>query len=188
MVPPFLRHRLRLAARILVSGGVVAYPTEAVYGLGCDPWDRDAVGRILAIKGRGASKGLILIAADLPQLLPFVEPLPGPRMAEILGSWPGPNTWILPARPTTPCWLTGRFDTLAVRVTAHPLAAGLCRAYGGAIVSTSANRARRAPARSAFEVRRALDQAPDYILVGACGGADRPSTIRDGRTGLVLRA
>ncbi len=188
MVPPYLRHRLRVAARILANGGVVAYPTEAVYGLGCDPWDQDAVGRILAIKGRDRTKGLILIAADPILLVPFVELLPGPRMAEILGSWPGPNTWILPARPTTPSWLTGRFDTLAVRVTAHPLAAGLCRTYGGAIVSTSANRANRPPARSAFEVRRALDQAPDYILVGACRGADRPSTIRDGRTGQVLRA
>lgn len=188
MVSPFLRHRLRLAARVLANGGVVAYPTEAVFGLGCDPWDRDAVGRILAIKGRGRAKGLILIAADPIQLVPFVEPLPGPRMAEILGSWPGPNTWILPARPTTPSWLTGRFATLAVRVTAHPLAAGLCRAYGGAIVSTSANRAGKPPARSAFQVRRALGEAPDYVLTGPCGGADRPSTIRDGRTGLVLRA
>jgi len=188
MLPPFLLLRLRLAARVLANGGVVAYPTEAVYGLGCDPWNRDAVGRILAIKGRDRTKGLILIAADPIQLVPLVEPLPGPRMAEILESWPGPNTWLLPARPTTPSWLTGRFDTLAVRVTAHPLAAGLCRAYGGAIVSTSANRAGRAPARSAFEVRRALDGAPDYILAGACGGAARPSTIRDGRTGRVLRA
>ena len=188
MVPPFLQHRLRVAARALANGGVVAHPTEAVYGLGCDPWDRDAVGRILAIKGRSASKGLILIAADPTQLAPFVEPLPAPRMAEILGSWPGPNTWLLPARHTTPAWLTGRFDTLAVRVTAHPLAAGLCRSYGGAIVSTSANRAGKAPARSAFQVRRALDRTPDYVLAGACGGADRPSTIRDGRTGRVLRA
>ena len=188
MVSPFQNHRLRVAARVLANGGVVAYPTEAVYGLGCDPWDRIAVERILEIKGRDLAKGLIVIAADLPQLLPFVEPLPSDRMAEILDSWPGPNTWLLPARSTTPAWLTGRFHTLAVRVTAHPLAAGLCRAYGGAIVSTSANRANRPPARSAFEVRRMLDHTPDYILSGACGGAERPSTIRDGRTGRILRA
>jgi L-threonylcarbamoyladenylate synthase len=93
----------------------------------------------------------------------------------------------LPARPETPAWLTGRFRTLAVRVTAHPIAAGLCRAYGGAIVSTSANRAERAPARSAFEVRRALGGDPDFVLVGACAGSDRPSSIRDGLTGRVLR-
>jgi hypothetical protein len=124
MVPPFQQHRLRVAARVLANGGVVAYPTEAVYGLGCDPWDGMAVDRILRIKGRHRAKGLILIAADPAQLLPFVEPLPPGRMTEILATWPGPNTWLLPARPTTPAWLTGRFDTLAVRVTAHPLAAG----------------------------------------------------------------
>jgi L-threonylcarbamoyladenylate synthase len=187
MLHRFQNHRLRVAVQALAEGGVVAYPTEAVYGLGCDPWDRSAVGRILEIKGRDRNKGLILIAADLPQLLPFVERLPPARMAEILATWPGPNTWLLPARRTTPAWLTGRFDTLAVRITAHPLAAGLCRAYRGAIVSTSANRAGHAPARDALRVRLALNPGPDYILVGACGGAERPSTIRDGRTGRVLR-
>ena len=188
MTPAFLHHRLRLAARYLTRGGVVAYPTEAVYGLGCDPRDGTAVRRILAMKRRDPDKGLILIAADPAQLWPFVEPLDEARMATILASWPGPNTWLLPARPATPDWLKGRFDTLAVRVTAHPVAAGLCRTFGGAIVSTSANVAERPPARTAFEVRRALPKGPDYILAGACVGADRPSSIRDGRTGRVLRA
>ena len=192
MTAPFLSHRLRLAARVLASGGVVAYPTEAVFGLGCDPWDRAAVGRILAIKGRDVSKGLILIAADPIQLVTFLAPLAPDRRGEILASWPGPITWVLPVRPGTPVWLTGRFDTLAVRVTAHPLAAGLCRAFGGAIVSTSANRAGRPPARNALRLRRALGGPAlwgiDCILPGSCRGADRPSTIRDGRTGEVLRA
>lgn len=191
MIDPFQRHRLRLATRILSNGGVLAYPTEAVFGLGCDPWDRTAVERILAIKGRPVSKGLILIAADFLQLAPFLAPLPAERRTEILDSWPGPNTWVLPVRPGVPRWLTGRFDTLAVRVTAHPLAAGLCRTYGGAIVSTSANRAGRPPARTLLDLHRALDgPAPrgmDHILPGVCGGADRPSSIHDGRTGRVLR-
>ena len=116
-------HRLRLAAHLMHRGGVIAYPTEAVYGLGCDPWNGEAVARLLAIKRRDVSKGLILIAADAAQLAPFVEELPAARMAEIRASWPGPHTWLLPARAITPRWLTGRFDTLAVRVTAHPLAA-----------------------------------------------------------------
>ena len=157
-------------------------------GLDATPGTGTRWGASWPSRGEVPTKGLILIAADPIQLVPFVEPLPEPRMAEVLDTWPGPNTWLLPARPTTPIWLTGRFDTLAVRVTAHPLASGLCRAYGGAIVSTSANQANRSPARSAFEVRRALGAAPDYILAGACFGADRPSTIRDGRTGRVLRA
>lgn len=166
---------------------MIAYPTEAVYGLGCDPRCREAVLRLLAIKERDLSKGLILIAADLGQLAPFVESLSAERMREIEETWPGPNTWLLPARPTTPGWLTGRFDTLAVRVTAHPVAAALCRAFGGALVSTSANRSGRPPARTALEARRALGDALDDLLVGRCMGADRPSSIRDGRTGRVLR-
>lgn len=184
----FLNHRLRLAARVIANGGVIAYPTEAVFGLGCDPWDGEAVARVLALKRRDPAKGLILIAAEPIQLLPFVVDLPSVRMAEILASWPGPNTWLMPVRPRTPDWLTGRFDTLAVRVTAHPLAAGLCRAYGGAIVSTSANIAERPPARSALGARLALPGGPDLILGGACVGAGRPSMIRDGCTGRVLRA
>lgn len=185
---PFLGHRLRLAARYLRAGAVVAYPTEAVYGLGCDPRDAGAVERVLAIKGRDRSKGLILIASGLSQVLAFVAPLGPARMAEITASWPGPNTWLLPARRDAPDWLSGGRETLAVRVTAHPVAAGLCAAFGGAIVSTSANRAGRPPARSALQVRLRLGGETDYLLAGACGGASRPSRIRDGRTGRVLRA
>lgn len=181
-------HRLRHAARVLRQGGVVAYPTEAVYGLGCDPWNRAAVYRLLALKQREVAKGLILIASDPAQLAPFVAQLPPERMAEILASWPGPNTWLMPARAGTPVWLTGRFATLAVRVTAHPLAAALCRVYGGAIVSTSANRADHVPARTALRVRVVFGDALDAILCGPCRGADRPSTIRDGASGRVLRA
>ena len=108
-------------------------------------------------------------------------------MAAIQATWPGPVTWLLPARPETPRWLTGDHATLAVRVTAHPLAAALCRRWGGALVSTSANRASRPPARTPLGVRLALGGGPDYILAGACGGAARVSSIRDGMTGAVLR-
>ena len=186
---------LREAARRVSGGGVVAYPTEAVFGLGCDPLDPDAVLRILDIKGRDIDKGLILIAADFDALRPYVEPLAPARMAEIRATWPGPNTWLLPAPPQTPRGLTGAHDTLAVRVTGHPIAAALCRAcarYGGhigsgALVSTSANRSDLAPARTPLAVRRQLGDAPDLIVTGRCGTQPRPSTIRDGRTGRVLR-
>lgn len=187
-------HRLRLAAHVIRHGGVIAYPTEAVYGLGCDPWNRVAVARLLAIKQRDVSRGLILIAADFAQLAPFIGvlsaigDLSAVRMAEIRASWPGPHTWLLPASPSAPDWLTGRFTTLAVRVTAHPLAAALCRVHGGAIVSTSANRTARPPARTALGVRLALDGRPDYLLVGPCQGSGRPSSIRDGHTGRTLRS
>ena len=183
---------LRLAAQGVAAGAVVAYPTEAVYGLGCDPLDALAVRRILAIKRRSERKGLILIAADIQALQPFVLPLAAARMAEVEASWPGPNTWLLPARPETPSWLTGEHDSIAVRIPGHPLARALCAAwsaYGiGVLVSTSANIAERPPARSALEVRRRLAGGPDLILNASCGSSARPSTIRDGRSGRVLRA
>jgi L-threonylcarbamoyladenylate synthase len=187
-VPPSNGWRLRQAVRILHAGGVVAYPTEAVYGLGCDPFDEEAVLRLLAIKGRAVNKGLILIAADHDQLAPLLLPRPAEVMAPVLASWPGPSTWILPAAAGVPAWLTGDSDGIAVRVTAHPLAARLCAAFGGPLVSTSANRSGRPAARSALGVRRALGDRVDYVLTGATGGGTRPSEIRDARDGRVLRA
>ena len=178
--------RLREVARAVAAGAVIAYPTEAVYGLGCDPCNARAVRRILEIKRRPEHQGLILIAADFSQLEAFVEPPDASVMRRIWPTWPGPVTWLLPARSVTPRWLTGRHDTLAVRVTAHPLAAALCRA-AGALVSTSANRSGHPPARSALQVRLRLDGDVDDILAGDCGGRAQPSTIRDGRTGEVIR-
>jgi L-threonylcarbamoyladenylate synthase len=184
-VSPF---RLRLAARLLRRGAVVAYPTEAVYGLGCDPLNPAAVDRILAIKGRPVSKGLILIAAEFRQLAPFVEMLDeGSRMAEVLASWPGPHTWLLPAASGCPSWLTGQHDTLAVRVTAHPVAAGLCRAAGMSLVSTSANRSGQPPARTALQARRRCGSTLDLTVHGATGGLLRPTPIRDAATGALVR-
>jgi L-threonylcarbamoyladenylate synthase len=181
------QHKLRLAVGWIGGGGVLAYPTEAVYGLGCDPLNPAGVQRVLEAKGRPARKGLILIAADFGQLVPFVEPLDPARMARVLETWPGPVTWLLPARRTTPPWLTGSRSTLAVRVTAHPVAAALCRAWGGPLVSTSANRTGQSPARTALQVRLRLGAQVDFVLNGPCGGRSRPSTIRDGRSGAELR-
>ena len=183
--PPF---QLKQAARMVNAGGVIAYPTEAVYGLGCHPLDADAVLRLLRLKQRPVDKGLILIAADLEQLLPYVQPLSPALHRRVAGTWPGPVTWLVPARPETPWWLRGAHDTIAVRVTAHPLAAALCRAAGTALVSTSANRAGQAPARTALRVQRVFGKGVDLIMHGALGGASKPSEIRDARTGKVLRA
>ena len=181
------RFRAQRAARALRAGGVVAYPTEAGWGLGCDPWDEAAVGRLLALKGRPAAQGLILIAAEPGQLTPFLAPLPPERAGEIHASWPGPVTWVLPAAVEVPAWLTGGRDTIAVRVTAHPAAALLCELAGGAIVSTSANRSAGRPARSAAAVRRIFGERIDAILPGPVGDLERPTPIRDGRTGAYLR-
>ena len=178
------------AARLLRHGGVIAYPTEAVWGLGCDPRDAMTTLRLLALKQREVDKGLILIAAEESQLAPFVDldALEQSQRATVRATWPGPNTWIVPASPGAPRWITGDHDGIAVRVTAHAGVIALCEAFGGAIVSTSANRAGM-PAASTFG---ALDPAViagvDGVLEGETGGLERPSAIRDARSGAVLRA
>jgi len=175
------------AARIVRGGGVIAYPTEAVYGLGCLPRDREAVMRVLAIKRRSWRKGLILIGADLAQLERYVVLPPEPRRSEVLATWPGPHTWVLDAKADAPRWVTGGRPSVAVRMTAHPLAAELCRAVGEALVSTSANVSRRPPHRRLLKLRRDLGRRLDYVVAGALGGLASPTAIRDGRSGHTLR-
>ncbi|MFZ5592841.1 MAG: Sua5/YciO/YrdC/YwlC family protein [Pseudomonadota bacterium] len=180
--------RLGRSVRVLRKGGVIAYPTEAVYGLGCDPLDAQAVLRLLALKDRPMEKGLILIASDFQQLQPFIRAPDSATLDKIQSTWPGPVTWLLPVKPETPAWLRGAHDTLAVRVTAHPQAAALCRAFGGAIVSTSANPGGLPPARNALQVRRYFGDTIDDILPGKAGPRRKPSEIRDAATGRVVRA
>ncbi|ADJ27233.1 Sua5/YciO/YrdC/YwlC family protein [Nitrosococcus watsonii] len=179
--------RVRFAARIIHRGGVIAYPTEGVFGLGCDPRQKAAIERILQLKGRSVHKGFILIAADFTQLQPYLLPLTASTRSRLEETWPGPVTWLLPARGDVPPWLRGRHDTLAVRVTAYPLAACLCQTAGHALVSTSANRAGRPPAQTTLQVRRSFGASLDYILPGITGGRTGPSEIRDGSTGRRLR-
>lgn len=179
---------IKRAAESLRSGAVIAYPTEAVWGLGCDPLNGEAVTRLLEIKRRPLHKGLILIAAHARQLLPFIEPLTAALERKVMATWPGPVTWLLPARPDTPYWLRGAHSSIAVRVTAHPVASALCRRYGGALVSTSANRAGRPPARTYLQVRRRCGREVDYLVPGAVGARARPTEIRDALSGAVVRA
>lgn len=186
-LPFALKLRIARAARAIRAGGVVAYPTEAVYGLGCLPDDARAVGRILAIKRRSWRKGLLLVAATLEQIERYADLDASPLRAQILASWPGPYTWVLPARRTAPAAVTGGRRSVAVRLTAHPVAAALCLRARSALVSTSANRTGRPPLRSALAVRRALGPVLDDIVAGPLGGLAAPTTIRDGMTGRVLR-
>ena len=184
---PLSRWHLNQAVRTVRGGGILAYPTEAVYGLGCDPDDPKAVLRLLAIKQRPLEEGLILIASDMAQLRPYIEPLESTMLMRVTATWPGPVTWLVPARPRTPIWIRGRHDSIAIRVTAHPLAAALCTALGQALVSTSANRHGRPPARTALQVRRGLGDLIDLVISGATGPQLRPTEIRDARSGRVVR-
>ena len=167
---------------------VIAYPTEAVFGLGCDPDSEKAVNALLALKQRPWQKGLILIAANYQQLKPYVDDaaLTDAQRETIFSVWPGPVTWVIPARPETPRWLTGSFDSLAVRVSDHPLVQQLCSQYGKPLVSTSANLSGQEPCRTTEEVRMQFGSSLP-VLAGLVGGRLNPSEIRDALTGKQFR-
>lgn len=170
------------------AGELIVYPTEAVMGIGCDPDNEDAVQALLAIKQRPISKGVILIAANYSQLLPYVDDnaIRQDRRSEIFSSWPGPVTWLLPKSKQAPVWITGEHDKIAVRVTSHPLVIEACLTLGKPLVSTSAN-------PSGLEPARTVEQARDYFaeqvyyLEGEVEGLSSPSTIKDSDTLQVIR-
>ena len=183
------RQLLKQAAQVIQQGGVIAYPTEAVFGLGCDPGNGEAVHRILQMKRRPVAKGLILIAANIEQLEPYVDfqRLDAKVLATIKASWPGPNTWLIPAKQKTPKWLRGNHNTLAVRVTAHPIAKGLCEAANSALVSTSANLSNQPPATSGKQCRFIFRQQLNHIVAGEVDHHAKPSSIRDAVSGELIR-
>lgn len=179
-----MRLAIATAADVLLSGGVIAYPTEGVFGLGCMPDDEDAVLSVLTLKQRDPARGLILIASNREQLAPWIDidadRIPDPD--------PGrPTTWIVPAKPHVSPLVRGRHNGIAVRLTTNPTAAAICDAAGSAIVSTSANLAGQPVARNRYVLRRRFGACVDYIVPGDCGPASGPSEIRDLATGTVLR-
>jgi len=170
----------------LQRGGLIAYPTESCYGFGCDPRNSRALKRLIRLKGRSAAKGLILIADHIKRLYPFIRPLNRADRARIQRTWPGPVTWVVPASRACLPLLTGGRSTIAVRVTAHPDAARLCRTLGSALVSTSANSSGRKPAQTGAQCRRMFG-ARVRVIDGRIGRRRRPSTLIDLATGTVLR-
>ncbi len=184
------RHpKIQRAADLMWSGEVIAYPTEAVWGLGCAPFDEQAVLKLLALKRRDYDKGLILVAADMRQFGAYLKPLTDAQRQTLAATWPGPNTWIVPDIDNLiPEWVKGRFDSVALRVSAHPLVAGLCRAFGGPIVSTSANPQGKAPALHQWQVKRYFGDSLGMITPGQVGAEAKPTQIRDLQSGRVVRA
>ncbi len=169
--------KLRVAINRLRQGGIIAYPTEAVYGLGCDPLNKQAVFRLLRLKLRSVDKGLILIASSFDQLLPYIELSKIERLVDIQETWPGPVTWVFPAQKWVPRLLRGCYDTLAVRVTAHPLASALANGFGKPLVSTSANPTGFYPARNALKTRKYFPKSEVYLFPGAVGSEKRTTSI-----------
>lgn len=171
----------------LQAGEVIAYPTEAVYGLGCDPFNESAVRRILALKNRPESAGFVLIASDMEQIKPWIAETPPELIERALESWPGPVTWLFPRAAHVPDFVAGTHKTVAVRMTAHPASRALCQAFGSAVISSSANHSSQEPARSRLEVEAYFAGQIAGMLEGDLGQGDKPSEIRDLLSGTVIR-
>ncbi len=172
------------AADTLLGGGVIAYPTEGVFGLGCMPDDVAAIARILALKKRDPDMGLILIASNKVQLDGWIDPdasdIPAADATH-------PTTWIAPAQAHVSPLVRGDHTSIAVRLTTNPTAAAICDAVDSPIISTSANVTGRPVARNRNVLRRRFGACVDYIVPGDCGPASGPSEIRELATGKVLR-
>ncbi len=179
--------QLRQAVKIVRQGGIIAYPTEAVFGLGCDPLDFSAVAAICELKNRSLSKGLILIAADIEQIKPFVSATRA-QLDKLARKTTTPTTWIMPAHPHCPAWLSGSHDGIAIRLIKHPPARRLCEHLGHPLVSTSANISHHPAARKALDVQRIFGDSVDMIIHSDTGGGRTASEIRDMRSNKVVRA
>ena len=180
---------LREAARILRSGGVIAHATEGVWGLACDPDDRSAVARILALKGRSAGLGLILIAQHPNVFAGELACLSEADQRLALDTWPAAATFVMPNRAQLPWpqWITGDHNGVAVRVPGHEQARLLCAVFGGAVVSTSANPSGRMAATSELKVRAYFGQRVDFYLPGDVILPGKPSSIHDFSSAETLR-
>lgn len=183
-------NQIKQAVKVLQQGGIIAYPTEAVYGLGCDPKNLSAVKKILEIKQREKEKGLILIAANFDQVKPYLQTLEKEIEEKLLNSWrvsETPLTWLVPVKNDVSDYLKGQFNTLAVRVSKHPLVKELCEKFNGAIVSTSANRSQQEAARTSVQVKYIFENEIDFILEGETDTNAQPSEIRDALTDKIIR-
>ncbi len=182
-----MRWPIYQASHILHAGGVIAYPTEAVWGIGCDPDNPQALRKVIELKRREQDKGLILIASHIHQFDFLLSDLPAEDFDRMNQRWPGPVTWLVPHQNKVHPLVHGRFDTVAIRVSDHPIVRQLCNEFNGPIVSTSANLSGRPPARNPIQLRQHLGFYLDFIVPGPLGGLSKPSQIIDLKSGRILR-
>ena len=175
------------ATEICRKGGVIAYPTEAVFGLGCAPLNESAVNKILQLKIRPMNKGMILIAASVEQLLPFIDCSPDQlrRLQDIPDQ---PTTWLVKKSHSTPAWITGNHDKIAVRITQHPIAKALCQQLESPLISTSANPAGHKPAKNLLRARQYFHDSVDCYVPGKLGSLRKPTQIRDIESNAIIRS
>jgi len=177
----------RSIAAHLKRGGLIAYPTESCYGLGCDPANRTAVLRLLKLKQRPQRKGLILIASSYQQVTRYLQPLNPVQQQHLQEAGAAAITYLMPVKSTAPRWLRGSNDTLAVRLTAFGFARQLCRGVNSALVSTSANISGMRPAKTYMQCQRLFGKKV-WVLPGLIGKYRQPSRILSWADGRVIRS
>lgn len=183
-----LKQSIETAVDALKRGEVIAYPTEGVFGLGCDPTNANAIAELLQLKNRSLSKGFILVADHWEQLEKFVDPVPPQALYQALETWPGPVTWLFPASDEAPEWLRGDHRTLAIRVSDHPVVRALCRRFKGPITSTSANLSGELPIKDYKTTQLLFGNRVSVIVDAPVGGLEKPTQIRDVITGEIVRS
>ncbi|WP_444996627.1 L-threonylcarbamoyladenylate synthase [Aliikangiella sp. IMCC44359] len=180
------RWQLDCAVKAIDCGGVIAYPTESVFGLGCDPYHNDAIKKILSIKKRPAYKGLIILVSDIAQAEPFLQPLSKQQLQRVNIPRERAITWLIPCQPEVSPLLRGHFRSLAVRITQHPIARAICESTNTPLVSTSCNIAGKSELKTTMAVRNHMKAKIDWLVDGKCGG-QAPSQIIDITNDRVLR-
>lgn len=176
-----------MAAKHIARGQLIAYPTEAVYGIGCDPQNLSAIQAVLELKARDKSKGFIIIAANLAQLSPYIQPPTDAEKQQLDTAWPGPVTFVVRAKPQLPSILTGGRDTLAVRVSSHPVVKQLCTACGHALISTSANLSAKPALTTAEQVSEVFGSSLAGVVDGSLGNLTSATPIYSLASGHQLR-
>jgi L-threonylcarbamoyladenylate synthase len=170
---------LERVAAVIRAGGVVALPTDTLYGLAADPFNAPAVRRVFLVKGRTSGRALPLVAADVAQINAQLGLLPPLALALAEGFWPGPLTLLVPASGALAADVTGGTGRVGVRVPAHAVARGLCRACGSVLTATSANLSGRPASNDPDDVARSLGSELDVLLDAGKAPGGPSSTIVD---------
>lgn len=181
------QERVRSAAAALRAGGLVVMPTETVYGLAADAFNRSAVREIFRLKGRPAFDPLIVHVLDMAQLARVVRGVPAAARGLIDAFWPGPLTLVLPKRGALPAEVTSGLPTVAVRMPGHPVARRLLRAFGGPLAAPSANRFGRISPTSAAAVRQEFGgKTPPLLDAGPCRHGLESTIVRPRGAGFEI--
>ena len=179
--------QLKQTVDTIISGGIIAYPTESIYGLGCNPFDERAVKNLLLLKKRNVNKGLILIASHVRQVLPLIKPIDSNDLARALKTWPGHHTWIFPKSNLVPGWISGQYDSIAIRVSNHPVVIQLCQKLNSPLVSTSANISKQGELNSIKDIKSVFGDKIGFYVNASTGKEVNPSTIHDAHSNTIIR-